>query len=514
MASRIAPPAQPPTLRTRASGILLHVTSLPGPYGVGDLGPDAFAWVDTLARAKQTWWQILPLGPPGAGDSPYQCYSAFAGNPLLISPDQLLTDGLLTRTDLPTNPLPPDRVDYRRASALKNALLARAWERYQGAAGGRRLRRAVDEFIRTQADWLDDFALFMALAETTGTAHWPGWPRELARRDRRALRRATDDTLTDSLGRHQFTQFLFWRQLQALRAYARTRGVKLIGDLPIFVSADSSDVWANPHLFELDRALRPRAVAGVPPDYFSKTGQRWGNPLYDWSAMKREGYAWWLRRVRATLAQVDVVRIDHFRGFEAYWRVPAHLPTAVRGRWIKAPGRELFQKFRKELGALPFIAEDLGVITPEVERLRDEFALPGMRVLQFAFGGGPDNPFLPHHYTRNAVAYTGTHDNDTTAGWFAALDKKTRAAVRRYALGVNGQAAAFDAAWSLIQLAWSSVADTAIAPLQDVLSLGTKARMNTPATATGNWRWRFRPEMLDQERLDRLAEVTTTYGRA
>ena len=496
-------------VRHRSAGVLLHVTSLPGPYGVGDLGPEARAWVDALARAKQTWWQILPLGPPGAGDSPYQCFSAFAGNPLLISPDDLVREGLLRREDLPAHALPPGRVNYHKAGALKTALLVKAWERFWGDHSSP-LHDEWDGFTRSQAHWLDDFALFMAMVDARGTARWPGWPRDLARRKPATLHAAKLDQL-ERVRRHAFAQFLFWRQLQALRRYAKGKGVKLIGDLPIFVSADSSDVWANPQLFQLDRTGRPKAVAGVPPDYFSQTGQRWGNPLYDWDAMRRDGYAWWLARVRATLDQVDLVRVDHFRGFEAYWRVPAHLPTAERGRWVKAPGRELFQALQKALGALPFIAEDLGVITPEVEALRDEFGLPGMRVLQFAFGGGADNPFLPHHYVRNAVAYTGTHDNDTTVGWFRGLDKKARAAVRDYA--GSGSDGKWDPAWALIRLAWASVADRAIAPLQDVLSLGSTARMNTPGTGTGNWRWRYRAETLRDDVLDRLGELTTTYGR-
>ena len=498
--------------RSRTSGLLLHVTSLPGPYGVGDLGPAARAWVDALARAKQSWWQILPLGPAGAGDSPYQCYSAFAGNPLLVSPDDLVADGLLDRGDLPTSVLPPDRVDYRKAGTLKSALLGRAWERFEAGAGRRRLAGEFQEFITSQGHWLGDFAAFMALRDAHRTAHWPRWPRDLVRRKPAALREARAG-LSQPIWRHQFAQFLFWRQLQALRKYAREKGVKLIGDLPIFVSADSADVWANPHLFQLDRTGRPKAVAGVPPDYFSMTGQRWGNPLYDWDVMRADGFAWWVARARAALDQVDLVRVDHFRGFEAYWRIPAHLPTAERGRWVKVPGRELFIALRKQLGGLPFIAEDLGLITPDVEALRDEFALPGMRVLQFGFGGGADNPFLPHNYVRNAVVYTGTHDNDTTIGWFGGLDRKTRAAVRDYAPqdNVNGK---WDPAWSLTRLAWGSVADTAIAPLQDVLSLGSKARMNTPGTATGNWRWRFRAEMLRGSQLDRLRDLTTTYGRA
>ena len=494
--------------RRRSAGVLLHVTSLPAPYGVGDLGPAAFRWVDTLARAHQSWWQILPLGPPGAGHSPYQSFSAFAGNPTLISPDALMGDGLLRRADLTSANFPAaGPVDYERAGAFKAGLLAKAWERFTAGGAARPLKSAFEKFSAAQAAWLDDFALFMALKDAHGAANWTDWPIDLVRRKPAALRDARRE-LADAVGRHRFAQFLFFRQLDALRTYARDQGVKLIGDLPIFVSGDSADVWANSHLFQLDKHRRPRAVAGVPPDYFSETGQRWGNPLYDWRAMARDRYAWWVARARSALDQVDLVRIDHFRGFEAYWSVPADAPTAQTGRWVKAPGAELFKTLRQKLGHLPFIAEDLGVITPEVEALRDGFGLPGMRVLQFGFGGGPDNAFLPHNYVRNAVAYTGTHDNDTTAGWFASLKRKDKDHVRRLAPGVDK-----DPAGELLRLVWSSVADYAIAPVQDVLALGSETRMNTPGTATGNWRWRMTPEMLKGKAYDRLGQLTETYDR-
>lgn len=509
----------------RSAGILLHVTSLPGPYGVGDLGPAAYRWVDALARAKQTWWQILPLGPPGAGNSPYQCYSAFAGNPLLISPDLLVKEGLIARPHRfrEGGPFPDDRVNYDRVATFKDKLLSEAWQQYLNAAAPH-LHRPFAAFRKAQAHWLDDFSLFMALKEAQGGV-WTDWPADLVRRDPAALR-AARRSLAHAIGRHQFTQFLFFRQLDALRAYAAEKGVKLIGDLPIFISADSSDVWADPHLFLLDKNHRPRVVAGVPPDYFSETGQRWGNPLYDWAAMERDGYAWWVARLRATLAQVDLVRVDHFRGFEAYWQIPASSPTARKGRWVKGPGRKLFDALGRELGGLPLIAEDLGVITPPVEALRDELGLPGMRVLQFAFGGGTDNPYLPHNYAPNAVAYTGTHDNDTTAGWYATLKPAERTRLHRYAPGLEGNRArdgskgrtgevnGEDAAWALIRLAWSSVADCAIAPLQDVLGLGGEARMNTPGLPTGNWEWRYAAGQLTRDVLDRLGELTETYGRA
>jgi 4-alpha-glucanotransferase len=500
--------AHPPF--ARSAGILLHVTSLPSRYGIGDLGPAAYHWVDQLARAKQSWWQVLPLGPPGAGNSPYQAFSAFAGNPALVSPERLLEEGLLDRADLAggsRDRFPAGRVDFPRAGALKTGLIAVAWERFASGRGGKRLRTPFEAFTRKQRAWLDDFALFMALKEAHATRSWTEWPKPLVVRDRAVLADAKRD-LGDALGQHQFAQFLFFRQLEALRGYARKKGVRLIGDLPIYVSPESSDVWANPHLFLLDRRRRPTAVAGVPPDLFSRTGQRWGNPLYDWQAMRRDGFAWWVERMRATLAQVDLVRLDHFRGFAGYWKIPAHLATAVRGRWVKGPGMELFDALRKGLGKLPLIAEDLGVITPDVERLRDGLGLPGMRVLQFAFGGGADNPHLPHQHVRNVAVYTGTHDNETTAGWYAALDRKHRSAVYGYTPEAKS-----DPSWALIRLAWSSVADLAIAPMQDVLRLGNQARMNTPGTALGNWGWRMVAGMLRNETLDRLAEMTETYGR-
>lgn len=492
--------------RSRSAGVLLHVTSLAGPYGIGDLGPAAYEWVDVLSRAGQSWWQILPLGPPGAGDSPYQCYSAFAGNPMLISPQRLVDDGLLRAEAVGPPGFPAERVDYPAVTEFKRHLLADAWQAFgRGEAPG--LRGPFKRFCTTQAQWLDDYALFMALRERHGPGSWTDWPRDLVMRDPSALQDARR-RLADLIGRHQFEQFLFFRQLNDLRGYARRAGVRLIGDLPMFVSPESADVWANPGLFLLDERRRPRVVAGVPPDYFSKSGQRWGNPLYNWRAMKRTRYRWWVDRLRATLRQVDLVRLDHFRGFEAFWEVPARNRTARQGRWVKAPGAELLKRVRSGLGGLPFIAEDLGLITPQVEALRDAFGLPGMRVLQFAFGGSFDNPFLPHRYCRNAVVYTGTHDNDTTAGWYASLSKDEQARVRRYA-ACDGS----HIAWDLMRIAWSSVARIAIAPLQDVLALDSEARMNTPGKPTGNWRWRVTPQMLRNDLLDWLRELTETYDR-
>ena len=484
---------------------MLHITSLPGPHGIGDLGAAAHAFVDTLAAAKQTWWQILPLGPPGAGNSPYQAYSAFAGNPNLTSLEALTEANLLEKFE--QQQFPQQRVDFRRVSHWKERQLVNAWFLLR-RNHDHPLRAAFKRFRRAQSWWLEDFALFMALKGSFGDKSWTSWPKELVRREPRAIADAQRE-FESEIERICYEQFLFFRQLDALRKYAKSKGVKLIGDLPIFVSPESADVWANPHLFLLDRDRRPKFVAGVPPDYFSKTGQRWGNPLYNWKAMQQEGYRWWIQRIRATLAQVDLVRIDHFRGFAASWHVPAHLPTAEKGRWVKTPGKELFEVLRKELGRLPFIAEDLGLITPDVEKLRDELGLPGMRVLQFAFGGGADNPFLPHRYVRNTVVYTGTHDNDTTAGWYRGLSAQQKALVRQYASTPDREAV-----WSLIRLAWSSVADLAIVPLQDVLELGSPARMNVPGSSSGNWSWRVRASQLRQSSFDRLRELTETFGRS
>lgn len=483
------------------------MTSLPGPFGIGDLGPAAHAWVDALAAAGQSWWQVLPLGPPGAGNSPYQCFSAFAGNPDLINPEALVADGLIARSDLIIVRSRPDRVNFVSASAMKRKLIDLAWRKFRG--GGRRgLMEAFDNFRTGAADWLNDFAMFMALRDAHPGQSWTQWPTELVKRNANAIREARQN-LKESIERHQFAQFLFFRQLAALRAHAKTKGVKLIGDVPMFVSPESADVWANPPLFQLDAHRRPKVVAGVPPDYFSKTGQRWGNPLYNWPAHRREHFRWWVARARASLEQADVLRIDHFRGFSACWEIPASVPTAEKGRWAKAPGEAMLRTFQKELGGLPLIAEDLGLITPDVEKLRDSFGLPGMRVLQFAFGGDSSNPHLPHNAVPNTVMYTGTHDNDATAGWWRSAPKDQKEKARRYAPGIGK-----DAAWEMIRLAWSSVSQVAIAPIQDLLGLGSKARMNTPGTSEGNWEWRLSEGADYSKPLKRLASLTELYGRA
>jgi 4-alpha-glucanotransferase len=496
--------SEPKRRPARSAGILLHPTSLPGPYGIGDLGPTAYAWVDALLRAGQSWWQVLPLGPTGYGDSPYQSFGAFAGNCNLLSPELLQRDGLLQQAELADVHFPTGRVDYANVIPFKAWLLVKAWERFRAGAAAE-LRGAFDEFRAREAAWLDDFALFVALTQERGGGTWTEWPRELLYREPAALD-AARRRLANEVGLRQFGQFLFFRQLADLKRYANHRGIRLIGDVPIFVAGDSADVWANPELFLLDRQRRPSVVAGVPPDYFSSTGQLWGNPLYDWDAARRSGYAWWIARIRATLAQVDVIRLDHFRGFQAYWEVPAGRASAEVGRWVDGPGADLFHAIRAALGDLPLIAEDLGLITPEVEALRASLGLPGMCILQFAFSG-PDNRYLPHHYEPATVAYTGTHDNDTTHGWFATLPEKEAAFLRQYVPRTG------DIAWDLMREAWGSVADHAIAPLQDVLSLGTEARMNLPGRPVGNWGWRFHQEQLTDSVLGRLKDMTAIYGR-
>jgi 4-alpha-glucanotransferase len=490
----------------RSAGVLLHPTSLPGPFGIGDLGPAALAWVDALVHSRQTWWQILPLGPTGYGDSPYQAFSAFAGNPNLVSPQLLIEDGLLDGRDVPGGNFPTDRVDYGPVISFKNELLGRAWDRFREGRGNA-LKPAFEKFVADEGRWLNDFALFMAIKDTQQGRSWLEWPEAAKMREASYLKQARAE-LANSIGLHQFRQFLFFRQWRRVKEYANGHGLKIIGDIPIFVSADSADVWASPHLFQLDAQRRPKFVAGVPPDYFSETGQLWGNPHYDWAAMQKDGFAWWIDRFRATFEQVDMVRLDHFRGFEAYWEIPAGSPNAIKGRWVQAPGKALLEAVKKAFGGLPIIAEDLGVITPEVDALRRGFALPGMRILQFAFGDQSENRFLPHNYDCNTVVYTGTHDNDTTWGWYRSRQDWERDRVRRY-LARDGS----DVAWDLIRAAWSSVADYAITPLQDVLNLGTEARMNFPGKPQGNWSWRYQQQQLSPWNLDRLAEMTEIYGR-
>ena len=493
-------------LAGRSAGILLHVTSLPSLYGIGDIGPAAHDWIDLLAHAGQRWWQILPLGPVGFGDSPYSASSSLAINTLLLSPDLLMQDGLLQPEDVAGASFPSHQVEFEAVRSFKENLLRRAWERFRAGAAPP-LRDAFELFRQEQADWIEDYALYAALQDRLTGQPWFEWPRDLARREGPALAEARRSLADDTL-RCVFAQFLLNRQWQCLRRHARASGVGLIGDLSIFVAWDSHDVWANPDQFLLDADRRPRFVAGVPPDYFSPTGQRWGNPLYDWEAARREGYAWWSRRMRRTLELVDLVRLDHFRGLEAAWHIPASAATAEIGSWEPGPGADLLEHLQRALTGLPLIAEDLGMITPEVHALRDRFGLPGMCVLQFAFDGNPRNPFLPHNHLRNSVVYTGTHDNDTTLGWYQSLDRRAQDQVCLYT-NTDGH----DIVWDLIRMAWASVGNTAIVPLQDLLMLDGSGRMNHPGLPDGNWRWRVTPDQALTQGLEGLAVLTERYNR-
>lgn len=494
----------------RAGGILLHPTSFPSRYGIGDLGDSATIFVDFLATSKQSLWQILPLGATGYGDSPYQSFSAFAGNALLISPDKLVKEGFLPAEAIRVVPnFPQDEVDYGPVITYKNGLYQQAYAHFK-AQGTAVQQAAFTEFCQEQADWLDDYALFIAVkSHHTDNAGgvWNTWPRDIAAREPQAIQ-AWSLKLADEITFHKFLQFLFFKQWLEVKAYANSQGIQIVGDIPIFVAFDSADTWANPELFYLNEDGSPSVVAGVPPDYFSETGQRWGNPLYNWPKMAQTNYAWWAKRLKMSFTQADIIRIDHFRGFEAYWEIPASEPTAMVGEWVKGPGAAFFEAMEAQLGTLPLIAEDLGLITPEVKTLRDQFDFPGMKILQFAFGGERNNDFLPHTFVQNCVVYTGTHDNDTTVGWYQTASESEQSHVRRY-LQTTGQ----DIAWDMIRLAYASVADTAVATMQDLFSLDGKARMNYPGKASGYWKWRYRSEMLTYRVAHRLRDLTELYGR-
>ncbi|GAB4535397.1 MAG: 4-alpha-glucanotransferase [Anaerolineae bacterium] len=497
----------------RRSGILLHPTSLPSRYGIGDWGDAAYRFVDFLAAAGQSYWQMLPLSPTGYGDSPYQGLSAFAGNPLLISPDRLVEIGHLSEADLANvPPFPDERVDFGPVIGFKKGLLERAFANFRARASSEQ-RAAFAHFCEEQSFWLDDFSLFMALKEAHQLRPWHEWEAGAATRQPAALARWRE-SLADQIESHKYQQWQFFEQWLAVKRYANERGVRVIGDIPIFVALDSADVWANPHLFHLDEHLMPTVVSGVPPDYFSETGQLWGHPLYRWEVMAQSGYAWWIARFRMAFTQVDVVRIDHFRGFYNYWEVPAGEQTAIKGRWLYGPGAELFHAVTAALGKVAIIAEDLGDFDAEsragVDALQAEFGYPGMKVLQFAFGGGPADPFLPHNYTRDFVVYTGTHDNDTVVGWYQVTSTEGERDYARKYLASDGS----DIAWDLIRLAWSSVANTAMTTAQDLLSLGHEARMNMPSTVgPPNWCWRLVPGALNDGIAKRLLELTAIYGR-
>lgn len=497
----------------RRSGILMHPTSLSGPFGIGDLGDPAYRFIDFLVSAGQSYWQVLPLSPTGYGDSPYQTLSAFAGNPLLIDLRGLARAGYLSEADLEAPPdFPIERVDFGPVIRYKTSLLDRAFASFR--------QRAIDDqqatfarFRQEQEHWLDDFALFMALKEAHDLAPWHEWETELVTRQPEALAQQRA-SLADEIEKHKFLQWQFFEQWLALKGYANARGIRVIGDIPIFVSLDSADVWANAHLFHFDEDLKPTVVSGVPPDYFSATGQLWGHPLYRWDLMAQNGYAWWIERFRMALTQADVVRIDHFRGFYNYWEVPAGEETAIKGRWLYGPGADLFHAVTGALGKVDIIAEDLGDFDAEsragVDALQSEFGYPGMKVLQFAFGGGPGDPFLPHNYAPDCVAYTGTHDNDTTAGWYQVTSTEGERDYARKYLGRDGS----DIAWDLIRLGWASVANTSMTTVQDLLGLGHEARMNMPSTVgPPNWCWRLSPGALTDGIAARLRELTAIYGR-
>jgi 4-alpha-glucanotransferase len=503
----------------RSSGILLHPTSLPGRFGIGDLGGEAYKFVDFLVASGQSLWQVMPLGPTGYGDSPYSSFSAFAGNTNLISPERLVDDGLLSKSDLASFPaLSEDRVQYGEVIKRKGALLEKAYENFKRSTNNNH-REQFNGFLHYAESWLDDYALFSALKDSRAGAAWNTWEPKFARRNQKALREASE-RLNDRIDAHKFFQYLFFKQWLELKLYSKEQGIKIIGDMPIFVAHNSADVWASPDLFKLKEDGSPEVVAGVPPDHFSKTGQLWGNPLYDWDRMRARKFEWWIERMRSALRLVDIVRIDHFRGFAACWEVPAEDETAENGKWVDVPGRDLFAALKKRLGEMPVIAEDLGTITPDVHALRDDLGFPGMRVLQFAFGGDPRDTHLPHNYVHNTVVYTGTHDNDTVVGWFdteagegstqnAEQIERERELCLKY-LNTDGE----QINWDFIRAAFASVAEIAIIQLQDLLGLGSSARMNIPASEEGNWGWRFKPGALTDDLSVRLKDMTRLYGRA
>ncbi len=500
----------------RSSGVLLHPTSLPGRFGIGDLGEYAYRFVDFLQQADQTLWQVLPLGPTSFGDSPYQSPSTFAGNPNLISLDVLVGDGYLTNDDFNDLPnFPTYRVDFGPAIDYHNQKLRLAFERFAEKAPADD-KSALDAYCTDNAAWLDDYALFMAIKDHHGGRQWTEWEDDDLIRYKKAALDKARETHAAAVRYHQFTQWMFKKQWTALKAYAADRDIRLMGDIPIFVAHDSSDVWGNQHLYYLNEDGTRKVVAGVPPDYFSETGQRWGNPLYRWDVMKENGYAWWLRRFETIFELVDLVRVDHFRGFDAYWEIPAEEETAVKGEWVPGPGAQFLQAVKDKFGELPIVAEDLGVITPEVEKLRTDFDLPGMQVLQFAFDGEcGSNTFLPHHHPRNTVVYTGTHDNNTTFGWWHSgeahdgIQKCVATYINKPQHGVIDE----EIHWEMIRLASSSAAHTCVVPMQDVLGFGADTRMNTPGKGEGNWNWRFGKEELHNPARDRLKFITRLFSR-
>jgi 4-alpha-glucanotransferase len=490
----------------RAAGILLHPTSLPSPFGIGDFGAVAFRFVDFLASAGASHWQMLPLSPAGHGNSPYSAYSAFAISTLLISPRKLCDEGLLNESDLADCPGRSDHVDFGAVAEWKEGILAKAHRNFL-ANDDTSLQETFTEFRRDHSWWLDDYTLFRALRSVNGDRAWLDWEGSLRLRDAAAISQAQKDHAS-SIEREQFSQFLVYRQWADLKKYANDRGISTIGDIPIFVALDSADVWCNQDEFKLRDDGSPTVVSGVPPDYFSKTGQKWGNPIYDWHAMQAKGFGWWTARLAHTLRLVDAARLDHFIGFVRNWEIPAGDETAENGAWADVPGGKLFTTFRERLGDIAVFAEDLGEVTDAVEKLRDDFGIPGMRVLQFAFGGDAGNPHLPHNYIANSLAYSGTHDNATTVEWWKSLDKGARGHAKAY-LKTSGR----DIHWEVIRAAIASVADTVIIPMQDLLGLGAEARMNIPSVDHGNWGWRMKSDAASEVVAEKFRELLELYGR-
>ncbi len=492
----------------RSSGILMHVSSLPGKYGIGDLGKEAYRWVNFLEKTGTALWQVLPLNPTGYGDSPYQGLSAFAGNPLFIDLENLKTLGLLKAADFASPPaFPLRKVAFDKVRRWKRRVLELAYANFKKSKSAELLKE-FEQFKQDSTYWLEDFALFMALREQYRLVSWRDWPDAFRLREPQTLL-AFEEEHAREIEMQAFFQFLFFRQWYALKRYANERGVQIVGDIPIFMGFDSADVWAFPHLFMLDADRRPTFVAGVPPDFFSKTGQLWGNPLYEWEEHRKEAYAWWIKRVAATLKTVDIIRLDHFRGFAGYYKIPAWSKTAEVGEWVDGPRSDLFDAIQASLGELPFIAEDLGVITPDVIALRERYRLPGMRIFQFAFWENADHEFLPHTYPVDCVAYTGTHDNDTARSWF----QHAPGHEQRFSLSYLGHPPAASIAHAMMRAVWSSVAVFALAPMQDLLELGGYARMNLPATTSGNWLWRMRPDAISQELTNWIKELNIVYNR-
>ncbi len=495
----------------RGSGILLHITSLPSPYGIGDLGPGAFRFVDFLHESGQSCWQILPLNPTcGAyGNSPYSSFSAFAGNTLLISPEFMARDGFLREADIqPPTKTADNRADHIKADKYKEQIFSTAFDNIKEKLAG---HHDFQNFCRENSDWLDDYSIFISIKKELGGIEWSRWPRELRERNTGAVREWSERS-EEAILKVKFLQYIFFSQWRSLKGYCEDKGIKIFGDIPIYVNHDSSDVWSNPEIFRLDKEGRPELVAGVPPDYFSETGQLWGHPVYDWPKLKESGYAWWIKRIEHNLKLLHLFRLDHFRGFVGYWAVKAGEETAVNGKWQKAPADDFFNTLLKHFKELPVIAEDLGTITPDVREVMNSFGFPGMKVLLFAFGDDlSSNPYAPHNHTKNCVVYTGTHDNNTIKGWFKnELDNEGRERLLSY---LGRRVSARSIHWEFIRLAMMSVADTVIIPMQDILGLGGKERMNLPGKAHGNWRWRLAPEKLTPELTTRLKEITGIYGR-